>query len=339
MPLEPAQVQRAIDQLPRVHLTQLPTPLHFCARLSEQLGGPRIFIKLDDLTGLAFGGNKSRYLEFTLGEAVEQGADAVVLSAVVQSNHCRQFAAAAARLGLRAVVVLRQDEHSLMGYRERATGNYLLDQLFGAEIRIAPPDRISDTIEEEMERLRQEGHRPFTGLSSLCSRVAYIQCGLELVQQSAELGLDLRHLFIASSGNSLAGLVAAFELLGRQPGFVGVPQAPLNIPLPQAASRLAEQACQVAEFIGLSCAPDPGNLSMDDCCVGPGFGQLDAPTLEAIRLLARTEGILVDPAYTGKAFATLLEYQRQGRLPPNEDVVFVHTGGTPLTFVYGEELL
>ena len=129
-------IQEAIDRLPRVWLGEWPTPLYFCKRLTEELGGPRIFMKRDDLTGLAFGGNKTRYLEFTLAEALDQGADAVVLSAVVHSNHCRQFAAAAAKLGLKAVVVLRESE-TQMGYREQPTGNYLLDQMFGAEIRFA----------------------------------------------------------------------------------------------------------------------------------------------------------------------------------------------------------
>ena len=333
------QIQQALDQLPRLQLNELPTPLHFCARLTEQLGGPRIFIKRDDLTGLAFGGNKSRYLEFTLAEAVEQGADAVVLSAVIQSNHCRQFAAACARVGLKGVVVLYQDENTPMGQRHRITGNYLLDQLFGADIRIAPASEISAVIDQEMECLRQQGYQPFTGLSGLRSRAAYIQCGLELASQCGALDFAARHIFSCSGGNSLAGLVAAFALLGQQPRFVGVPHNPLQSSPRQAAAQLAARAREAAEFIGLSCAPAPERLCVTTDCADPTFGLLDPPTREAINLLARSEGILLDPAYTGKAFATLLAHLRQGRLPADEDVVFVHTGGTPLTFVYGEDLL
>jgi len=335
--MDPAAVQRAIDQLPRLFLNHLPTPLQPCPRLSAYLGGPRIFIKRDDLTGLAFGGNKSRYLEFTLAEAVDQGADAVVLSAVVQSNHCRQFAAAAARLGLKAVVVLRQNE-SPMGNYAAPNGNYLLDHLFGADIRIAAPDQIRIAIDEEMERLRQAGYRPFTGFSSVRSRVAYIQCALELARQCDDLGIRPHHLFISSGGNSLAGLVAGFALVDQHPRFLGIPQSKVASPQ-EASTRLAEAAREAAECIGLTCAPDPDRIALDDEHIGPGFGFLDRTTREALLLLARTEGILVDPTYTGKGFAGLLAHVRRERFDAGDDIVFVHTGGTPLVFAYGEELL
>ena len=240
--MDPSEVQWAIDRVSRLRLIRLPTPLHGCPRLADRLGGPRIFIKRDDLTGLAFGGNKSRYLEFTLAEAVDAGADAVVLTAVVQSNHCRQLAAAAARVGLKAVLVLREDE-SPMGRHDPPTANDLLDRLFGAEIRFAQPDRVQSAVAE------------------------------------------------------------------------------------------------AADFIGLSCTPDPAHIRVDDGYVGSGFGALDATTRKAIHLLARTEGILVDPTYTGKAFAGLLDHIRRHRIGPDQDVVFVHTGGTPLTFAYGDQLL
>jgi len=335
--MDPGAIQSAVDRLPRVSLNHLPTPLQPCPRLSEQLGGPRIFVKRDDLTGLAFGGNKSRYLEFTLGEAIEQGADAVVLSAVVQSNHCRQFAAAAARLGLKAVVVLRESE-SPMGRSDPPNGNYLLDHLFGADIRIAAPDQVSTAIKEEMERLRQEGYNPFTGLSALRSRVAYIQCALELAQQSAKLGIDPGHIFIGSGGNSLAGLVAGFELLDLHPRFVGIPQGEAGDPQ-EASARLANSAREAAECIGLTCAPDPARILLDDRHIGPGFGLMDEPTRQAILTLARSEGLLVDPTYTGKGFAGLVAHILEGDLGAGEEVVFVHTGGTPLVFAYGAELL
>lgn len=335
--MDTREIQQAIDRLPRQRLAYLPTPMHPCPRLSAQLGGPRLFVKRDDLTGLAFGGNKSRYLEFTLAEAVEQGADAVVLSAVVQSNHCRQLAAAAARLGLKAVVVLRQDE-SRMGYCVRPAGNYLLDQLFGAEIRFAPPEGVQAAIEAEMARLRLAGYRPFTGLSAVRSRVAYIQCVLELAQQGAEFGIDLQRIFIGSGSNSLAGLVAGFSLLGKRPYFVGVPQGRVGDPR-KAAARVVEMAREAAGLIGLACDPDPDRILLDDRHVGPGFGVVDAPTREAVHLLARTEGIVLDPTYTGKGFAGLIAHIRQGDVGPDEDAVFVHTGGTPLIFAYGSALL
>ena len=336
--MENAEIQQAIDKLPRLSLNELPTPLHHCPRLSEKLSGPNIYIKRDDLTGLAFGGNKSRYLEFTLAEAVEQGADAVVLSAVVHSNHCRQLAAAAAKIGLKAVVVLRQHDESPMGYREHPTGNYLLDQLFGAEVLIAAPSQLPTVIAEEMERLKREGYKPFTGLSGLRSRVAYIQCALELDKQFDELGIDPQYIYIGSSGNSLAGLVAGFNLLCQPRHLVGVTRGKVGPPQ-EAAARLAESAREAAEFIGFACTPAPDHIRLDDRHTGPGFGILDPPTRDAIHLLARTEAILLDPAYTGKGFVGFLDHIRQGRFSPDEAVVFVHTGGTPLTFLYGEDLL
>lgn len=336
--MRPDEIQAAIDRCPRRRLLHLPTPLQPLDRLREVVGGPRVWVKRDDLTGLAFGGNKSRYLEFTLAEAIEQGADAVVLSAVVHSNHCRQFAAAAARLGLEAVVVLRQSD-TPMGLTDPVTGNYLLHQLFGARVRIAPPEGVGSVIEEEMERLRRRGRSPFTGVSAVLSRVAYVQCALELAAQCDAAGLEPAEVFVGSGGNSLAGLVAGFRLLGRPTPFIGTPQSHLA-DTAAAAESVAARAAEAIDRLGLACDPPATEgIRVDDRWVGPGFGILDGPTREAIGLLARTEGVLVDPTYTGKAFTGLLAEIRGGRWPEEADVVFVHTGGTPLVFTYGQSLL
>jgi 1-aminocyclopropane-1-carboxylate deaminase/D-cysteine desulfhydrase-like pyridoxal-dependent ACC family enzyme len=305
--------------------------------LTDALEGPRILINRDDLTGLAFGGNKTRYLEFTLAEAIAQKADAVVLSAVVHSNHCRQCAAAAAKLGLKAVLVLRENP-SPMGFRDPPTGNYLLDQLFGAEVRFADASTVRDVIQEEMDRLKRAGHRPFTGLSAVRSRVAYIQCVLELDRQSRSQGVSLTHVYIGSGSNSLAGLVAGFSLLERPVQFVGIPQGKLSDPR-GAADRIVALAREAADMVGLNCSPDPGAIEVADAYSGPGFGVLDDATLDAVQLVARSEGVILDPTYTGKGFAGLIDHVRKGRLGSQDTVAFVHTGGTPLTFVYGEALL
>ena len=337
--MRPREIQAAIDRCPRRRLLHLPTPLQPLDRLRQVVGGPRVWVKRDDLTGLAFGGNKSRYLEFTLAEAIEQGADAVVLSAVVHSNHCRQFAAAAARLGLEAVVVLRESD-TPMGLTDPVTGNYLLQQLFGARVRVAPPDQVGAVIEEEMERLRRRGRSPFMGVSGILSRVAYVQCALELAAQCDAAGLEPAEIFVGSGGNSLAGLVTGFRLLGRRTPFTGIPQSHLA-DAGSAAERVAAAAAETIDRLGLTCDPPPAadGIRVDDRWVGPGFGILDGPTREALGLLARTEGVLVDPTYTGKAFTGLLSEIRGGRWPDDADVVFVHTGGTPLVFTYGESLL
>ncbi|MDA0335368.1 MAG: D-cysteine desulfhydrase family protein [bacterium] len=332
-------IQQAIDRCPRQHLLHLPTPLQPLDRLRRQIGGPRIWIKRDDLTGLAFGGNKSRYLEFTLAEALAQGADAVVLSAVVHSNHCRQFAAAAARLGLQAVVVLREDD-SAMGRTDPITGNYLLNRLFGARIRLAPAADINAVVAEEMDRLRAAGRRPFTGLSAVLSRVAYIQCSLELSVQCQAQDIRPAAIVIGSGTNSLAGLLAGFALLDTDVTFVGTPQSHLQDPA-HAAQHVVRAAMEAIEHLDLRCPAPPqvAQVRVDDSFVGTGFGHLDPPTRDSIHLLARTEGLLVDPAYTGKAFHALLDGVRRGLWPDDGDVLFVHTGGTPALFTYGADLL
>ncbi len=330
-------IQRAIDALPRHRFTNLPTPLQLCPQLSAELGGPRIWIKRDDLTGLAFGGNKSRYLEFTLAEATAQGCDAAVLSAVVQSNHCRQFAAACARLGLKGVVVLRQDD-STMGRSEPAQGNYLLDRLFGTRVRVAAADQLSTVIAEEVHRLEADGYNPFTGLSGMLSRVAYIQCALEIAAQCRTEGIELGHLVVGSGGNSLAGLVAGLTLLGHSTHFLGTPQSKMGH-AEDSSARIAAAAAEAAAHIGLESNADPARITVTDAYVGAGFGYPDQATLDTIRLLAGSEGILVDPTYSGKGFTCLVDQLRQGRFADSEDIVFVHTGGTPLLFAYGDELL
>ena len=330
-------IQNALDQLPRLVLNQRPTPLQFCANLTQVLNGPRIFVKRDDLTGHAFGGNKSRYLEFTLGQAVDAGADALVLSAVVQSNHCRQFAAAAARHNLKAVVVLREN-NSLMGRQVPATGNYLLDHLYGAKVCSAPPERLNEVISEELETLRQAGYTPMQ-VPGQRSALAYIECALELEHQCATQQVKTSHVYIASGGTSLAGLVAGFTLLGHTPHFVGTPQSKLGRPPQEAVQAITQRATDAATMIGLSCTPDPQYIHVTDQYVGDYFGHLTDAGLEAIQQLAKTEAILLDPAYTSKAFACLIDAIKEKKISDSEDVIFVHTGGTPLIFAYGDELL
>ena len=268
-------IQRAIDAQPRHRLTHLPTPLQHCPRLSAALGGPQIWIKRDDLTGLAFGGNKSRYLEFTLAEGTAQGCDAAVLSAVVQSNHCRQFAAACAQLGLKGVVVLREND-SIMGRKSPAQGNYLLGQLCGARIRFAPPEGIGAAIAEEVERLKAEGHKPFTGLSGLLSRVAYIQCALEIETQLRAAGIQADDVVVGSGGTSLAGLVAGFSLLERSARFLGTPQSKLS-QREGVSERIAQSAAEAAAHLGLACAPDPERIAVTDEYVGRASAIWTAP--------------------------------------------------------------
>ena len=172
----------------------------------------------------------------------------------------------------------------------------------------------------------------------MLSRIAYIQCALEIATQCQTKGITLGHIVIGSGGNSLAGLVAGFTLLGHSPHFLGTPQSKMS-QTDGSSGRIAEAAAEAAVHIGLACAADPARIAVIDTYVGTGFGYLDQATLDTIRLLAASEGILVDPTYSGKGFTCLIDQLRQGRFTESEDIVFVHTGGTPLLFAYGEELL
>ena len=226
-----------------------------------------------------------------------------------------------------------------MGLTHPVTGNLLLHHLFGARVRLAPAAEVGPVIEEEMERLRRRGRSPFTGVSAVLSRVAYVQCALELAAQCGAAGIEPAEIYIGSGGNSLAGLVAGFRLLGRPVPFTGTPQGRLAA-AGSAAGSVVARASEAIDCLGLECDPlTTEGIRVDDRWVGPDFGILDGPTREAIGLLARTEGLLVDPTYTGKAFTGLLAGVRGGRWSDDADIVFVHTGGTPLVFTYGERLL
>ena len=324
------------DRFPRTALAHLPTPLEPMARLSAELGGPRLLVKRDDCTGLALGGNKTRKLEFLMAEALEAGADTVITAGGVQSNHVRQTAAAAAKLGLAAHLVLtRKVAWDKDGYDR--TGNILLDRLLGAEIHILPAggDRAA-AMDALAVELRAAGGRPYViplGGSNATGALGYADCARELLTQAEALcgGLDAIVL-ASSSGGSQAGLIAGLRALEHPAQVIGVE---VDGHHEGVTAAVREVAAAIAERLGL----DPGELVERVEVIagygGPGYGLPTPDMRHAVELAARREGLLLDPVYSGKAMAGLIGLIAEGRFGPEERVVFLHSGGTPALFAYG----
>jgi D-cysteine desulfhydrase/L-cysteate sulfo-lyase len=321
--------------VPRVRLAALPTPLEQCRRLSEALGGPNILVKRDDLTGLAFGGNKTRNLEYRLAEAVAADADTVVVALNAVSNSARQTVAAANRLGMRTVLVLSGKAPDVL------QGNLLVNDVLGADMRFtdAPEgELLLSRAEEVTDGLRREGCRPFllngSSMFAIASALAYVICTIEITQQLDNLGYQANWIYLSSRSKGQAGVVLGAKALGVGFRTVGIAAAPN----PDGACRTARIANDAAALLGLNISVRADEISNDDGYTGAGYGLPSPAAIEAIKLAARTEGLILDPVYTGKAMAGLIDHIRQGRIPPSDTVVFIHTGGTPAIFAHAEQL-
>ena len=322
------------DRLPRVRLGHLPTPLHELPRLSKALGGTRLWVKRDDQTGLAIGGNKTRKLEFTVAEALRRGADTLVTLGAVQSNHARQTAAAAAACGLRCVIVLRGQAPLV------ANGNLLLDQLLGARI-VFSGDRALEQVGEEIAAAETAaGHRPYlipVGASDEVGAAGFVAALEELKGQLDQLRLRVdRVVFASSSFGTQAGLCVGAKALGFAAQLAGISVDSTRAELQTAVAGIA---ARLAPRIGLETSVAPGEVVAYDRYLGGGYAVLGEPEREAIQLTARQEGILLDPVYTGRAMAGLIDLVRRGEFGAKETILFWHTGGTPALFAYAEELL
>jgi D-cysteine desulfhydrase family pyridoxal phosphate-dependent enzyme len=313
--------------LPRLRLAHLPTPVEPLPRLGSSLHHPLLWIKRDDQTGLAFGGNKTRKLEFLLAEAQAHGARTVVTAGAAQSNHCRQTAAAAARFGFECVLVLGGSEPAT------ATGNLLLDRLLGAEIVwLAGRDREA-TLRQTFGSLQAEGRAPYLipyGGSSPTGAAAYAEAIAEFLAQDVPVD---RIVFASSSGGTQAGMVAGARLHGFAGRITGIS---VDEPADVLRERVAALAGQVTAIVGREEAFRPSEIEADDRFVGKGYGVMGQLEEEAIRLFARTEGILLDPVYTGRAAGGMIHLIRSGEISRDERVLFWHTGGTPALFAYAD---
>ncbi len=325
--------------VPRYRLATLPTPITDAVRLREALGGharcPRILIKRDDLTGLGLGGNKARKLEFLIADALAQGARTVVTTGAVQSNHARMTAAAAAIAGLRCVLVLTSRSET-----PPVEGNLLIDRLFGADVRFVPAEDqmlavgrdeavVADVVREEAAAGRRAYVIPVGG-SSAVGALGYVSGTEELVAGLRAMDVAPSRLYYASgSRGTQAGLTLGARLSGASYALWGVAVSAGEEEKIERARRAANDA---AAILGVTARIEASDLFTDQGFIGEGYAIPTAEGLDAIRLLARTEAILLDPVYTSKGFAALLRHVREGQIPASETVVFLHTGGAPALF-------
>ncbi len=328
-----------LDRFPRFDLCHQPTPIEAMPRLSDAMGGPNLYIKRDDCTGLATGGNKTRKLQFLVGEARERGADMLVTQGAVQSNHVRQTAAAACKAGMDCHALL---ERRVLGTDDSyaQTGNVLFDRLFGAslEFRDAGLDMNAEA-EAATEKLRSEGRNPYFisgGGSNEVGALGYASCAEEIVNQSDAMGINFDWIVMATgSTGTQAGLVAGLSAMEA-----GLPVLGVSVRQPEEKQIAAVHGLAVRTCQKLGSDPLPvEDILVDDGYVGKGYGYPADSTLEAISMAARNEGILLDPVYSGKGFAGMLGRIRDGFFKAGDNVLFLHTGGAAALFAYQDLLL
>ncbi len=332
---------KTLETVRRFRLARLPTPLHEAPRLRAALGGerrcPRILLKRDDLTDLVLGGNKARKLEFLVGEALEQRATVLITSGDLQSNHARMTAAAAAQAGMRSVLVLSTSAEDGMA---DPRGNLLLDRLLGATVHVieggsdkTATEREGARISQAVEELTAAGERPLVialGGSSGTGALGYVDAVRETVAQLRELGCSPSHLYYASgSRGTQAGLELGTRLFAAGWRCVGIAVSGGEAEKRERAVRIAAEA---AARLGVDAALSPDELLTDQDYYGDGYAIPTAACMDAIRLVARTEGVMLDPVYTAKGMAGLIDHIRQGRINAADTVLFLHTGGAPGLF-------
>lgn len=320
---------------PRRRYTVGKTPIEYLANLTAYLGGPQIYMKRDDMLGLAGGGNKTRKLEFLMADALAQGADTILTCGAVQSNHCRLTLAAARKEGLRCQLVL--EERVADSYRPDASGNNYLFHLLGVEaIRVVKggSDMLGE-LNKLADELRAQGRKPYVipgGGSNEIGALGYVSCAQELLEQSFESGTHFTHIVVASgSAGTHAGL-----LLGLRGQNVTTPLIGISVNRPHDRQQQAvyHLACSTAERICPAVKLALEDVVVFDGYVGPGYSLPTDGMVEAVQLLARKEAILMDPVYTGKAMAGMLDLIRQGYFKKDDRVLFVHTGGSPALYAY-----
>ncbi len=335
--LTTAELRNCATRLPRLKLAHLPTPLEEAPRFAAKVGNARIFIKRDDCTGLLFGGNKTRHNEFVLAEALRRNADLIIWGAGVQSNNCRQTAAACAKLGLECRLYLSRAAHN-----DEIQGNLLLDHLVGAKVEIVDQPigpELDDLLLAKAEEFRAAGRRPYAWdrvHGRPIAAVSYALCLAEILDELRGQQLEPAAVYVSAAGATGAGLALARVVLGMK-GPVRM-ACPIRWPW-KVRDDMAEVANQSAALLGLPHRLTAADIDATEDYVGAGYGQVTPEGRAAMDLLARSEGILLDPVYTSKAMAALIDDVKHPRIAAGEVVVFVHTGGLPAVFAYRDELL
>jgi D-cysteine desulfhydrase/L-cysteate sulfo-lyase len=322
-------IRARIARVPRVRFALTPTPLEEAQNLSRALGGPRIFLKRDDLTGVAFGGNKLRNLEFRLARALAEQPDTVIVGLDIQSNSARQTIGACNKLGLKTILVLEGRKPDVV------QGNLLINYLLGAEVVYAPTREAQRmALDEQAARVRASGGRPHilndNPMFDVASALAYLETTLELLEQMEHAGLQASAVYMSSSGKGQAGLVLGKRLTNAGHIVHGVTATDEF----HVASRTAGIANATLQVLGLDMRVTEAEIVNDAGFVGAGYGIPSAAAVEATMLFARTEGVILDPVYTGKAAAGMIGHIREDRYGKDDVLVFVHTGGTPAIFTW-----
>ncbi|MCB9421978.1 MAG: D-cysteine desulfhydrase family protein [Ardenticatenaceae bacterium] len=318
----------------RVQIAHLPTPVHRLERLSKHLGGPDLYIKRDDETGLATGGNKTRKLEFLVAEALSQGCDHLVTTGAPQSNHCRQTAAAAASNGLGCTLVLRGEEPEII------TGNILLDKLLGAHLYWAGERPCNEVMAQVSSELQSMGRKPYQiplGGSNVLGATSYVLAMEELTEQLQEQRLNVDFIvFASSSGGTQAGIVLGAEIYDFKGQILGIS---VDHPAEVVQTQVAALATATAAHLGLGQLAIAHRVDVNDDYLGGGYAIVGETEREAIQMVGQLEGILLDPVYTGRAMGGLIDLIRWGAFTRGQSVLFWHTGGTAALPAFADKLI
>lgn len=324
-----------IARFPRVRLGHFPTPLEPMTNLSKLLGGPNLWIKRDDCTGLSTGGNKTRKLEYLMADALQKKADVVITQGATQSNHARQTAAAAAKLNMKCYILL-EDRTGSTDVNYTSNGNVLLDYLHDAVVDVRPGGaNMQAEMEQLAEKLNAEGHTCYVipgGGSNEIGALGYANAALELTSQAVDMGLSIQHLVHATgSSGTQAGLAAGLHALNSKISLLGIG---VRAPKQKQEDMIFDLASRTAQHMDIK-TPISREAIVANCdYVGDGYGVPTESMIEAVRMLAAEEAILLDPVYSGKGMAGLIDLIRKGHFKKNENVVFLHTGGSVALFGY-----
>ncbi len=335
---------KSLESFPRFKLAHVPTPIEEMPNLAKALQVSHLYVKRDDCTGLAFGGNKARQLEYYFGEALDLGADTVLITGAIQSNYARMTAAAACRLGLKCHIQLEErvpDTNNLY----QTSGNVLLDRLMGAELHFFPEGEDEEAADQELEHiaedLKKKGAKPYVihlgpGHPPL-GALGYIDAAKEFADQIQEVGLNIDEIVLPSgSGQTQAGLLLGLRTLGNPVRITG------NCHRRDAhlqKKRIAGVLEDISEMLKIPNPTADGDIVLFDGVMAPGYGQMNDATQEAILLAAQNEALFCDPVYSGKALAGMIALIRKGQLKKDQSILFWHTGGQPAIFAYGNSLI
>jgi L-cysteate sulfo-lyase len=333
---KPDALKAVVERRKRLKLGHFPTPIEALTRLSAELGSASIFVKRDDASGAGQGGNKVRALEFIIPAAQDAGADILLTAGVIQSNSVRQVAAAAAKAGLDCHFAMITDRVGKTDPDYARTGNILLNHLYGATHEIiSVKDNRTAVLERIADRLRKQGRRPYVvpyGCANRLGAIGYLNAAQEICEQIAAQNLAITHLVHATgTGGTQAGLIAGFAALGLPIEVIGID---IDADPAGVKNRVTTLLRELADEVGLEASALEEKIIIDSGYSAQAYGQADAATVEAISMAARLEALIVDPVYSGKALAGLIGLSKAGRFSPSDNVLFLHTGGTPAIYAY-----